>query len=193
MPQRNGLRGEIGRDVAQRPGRRQRAGSVRVTANTISSSVLLNVVEMSNRVQHVLTFIAMTGVAFFVFLLLLPNLKMGRNEARTIQTYNEVHRLRDEYTGTIPRSRIELDENDIWGNPYIVEPTEDGRVRIRSTGMNGQFEPNGDDIWSDMPTSPMQPFRTRRTWEWVRAIGAGIAVWGFFVWGHWRSVRTEGN
>jgi len=150
----------------------------------------------SDRVlKHAVNMIAIAGISLAVVAICAPNIEASRIEARTIQTYNEVHRLRDEYVGDIPSGRVELDEHDVWGNAYVAEPAENGQIHIRSAGSNGRFESNtdGDDIWSDMPTSPMQPFRTRKNREWMRAFAAGIAVCCLLVWAYWRSVRAQGD
>ncbi len=47
---------------------------------------------------------------------------------------------------------------------------DDGLVRVTSAGRNGVFDSldaDTDDIWSDMPTSPAEPFRLQRKWGWI--------------------------
>ncbi len=110
-----------------------------------------------------------------------------------MRAYREVQTLQVEYVGEASREPSELEQIDPWGSVYVVQTMNDGLVRVTSAGRNGVFDSldaDTDDIWSDMPTSPAEPFRLQRKWGWIRAFSVGSTVLCLFVAAYWWSERS---
>ena len=60
-------------------------------------------------------------------------------------------------------------------------------VQICRLNQNGT---DNDDIYSDMPISPMEPFRTCRNRQWLVAFAVTTVVWGALASLYMRSRRT---
>ena len=119
---------------------------------------------MARGVRHLVDVVAILGLGILclpILLLLLPDFLESRGEARTMIAYSNVNRLR-ESLGEGPVSGAALPDCDPWERPYRVVPLADGGFRVLSSGPNRTSSANGideDDIYSDMPQSPLKPFR----------------------------------
>jgi hypothetical protein len=124
------------------------------------------------------------GVACLpIALLLLPDLEQSRGQARIAQAYTDVLRLHERMTP--PERETELDEKDPWGQPYRLVPLENQRFRVVSSGPNGSSsstnELQGDDISSDLTTSPIALMLAKQRVQLVAALGVAAAAWILFA------------
>jgi hypothetical protein len=120
-------------------------------------------------------------VCFPVFLILLPNIKASRSEARLSIAFNEVRRLRQTLTNEDSSESVTtLPDIDPWGQPYRVILLNGHQVRVASAGPNKSFSPTGiddDDIYSDMPAGPCEAAINRKRWQILIAMGAALGIW----------------
>lgn len=139
--------------------------------------------------KHTLVVLGLGFVCLPVLLALMPYIEQGRTETRTATAYHDVQRLRDEYVRQGLTDAAEMPRADPWGTPYRVVPLEGHQVRVVSAGPN-MYMPadgtDGDDIYSDMPVSPMDPFRAARNRQWLVALSVSAIAWGLlatiYVW-----------
>ncbi len=80
--------------------------------------------------------------------------------------YRKVRNLQVEYQDQPDpptRSRIELPEKDPWKRPYLLQSfSKNGQMRIRVFSEGPSSETEEDDIFYDMPNSPLLPFQQQR-------------------------------
>ncbi len=148
---------------------------------------------MKITLEQLATISVLTGLSVVIFVMLIPDVLGGVQEARTGMAYSDVRSLQDKFAGEAPREPTELEQRDPWGNAYVVQAEDDGGVRVTAAGPNGVFDSTAagsDDIWSDMPTSPLGPFHTQRRWGWVRAFSVGFGAWIAFMAAYFWSERT---
>ncbi|MEZ6059894.1 MAG: hypothetical protein R3C19_05990 [Planctomycetaceae bacterium] len=80
----------------------------------------------------------------------------------------------------VPNSDNEWEKTDPWGQQYRLMVLPGGESRVLSSGPNmvtGDDGVDDDDIYSDMPVSPMEPFRQRHRRELLVAIGVPLCCW----------------
>jgi hypothetical protein len=130
-----------------------------------------------------------------ILLLLAPNIEIGRTEARLTEAYSVVRKLHSTINEA-PTSITELADRDPWGEPYRAMPLKNGTCRVVSSGPDMSLSPDGiggDDIYSDLPTSPMAPFRARRNRQWLIAFTVAIAAWALMATLYIRFRRASAN
>ena len=143
--------------------------------------------------KHILVLLGLAFVCLPVLLLLMPYIEESRTESRTAQAYYDVRRLSDEYARPGLHDAGELPRVDPWGTPYRVVQLEGHRVRVLSAGPNMSMPPSGtdsDDIYSDMPVSPMEHFHVARDRQWLVALSATAIAWGLLASIYMRLVRS---
>lgn len=125
-----------------------------------------------------------------LFLMLIPYIEASRSEARIAEAYSRVLELLDSYNAAQPpseatnktiNSTVELSDIDPWGTPYRVVKLHGNQVCVFSAGPNMKFSTigtDGDDIYSDMPVSPLALIRARKNRQWLVAIGVTTVAWG---------------
>lgn len=123
-----------------------------------------------------------SAICLTVFALMMPNIKESVQEARIRQAWGNVRQIRKSLDN--PSGKDDLPVKDPWGQPYLNRTLPDGSIRILSTGANKattEDGPDADDIYSDMPTSPLDPFSRRRAFEWSRAYFVAGGLWILFL------------
>jgi hypothetical protein len=128
-------------------------------------------------------------VSFILFLLLLPNIDESRTEVRIGEAYRNVLQLtnaphvREHFREGNTSATVELPETDPWDTPYRVM-ISDNKLRVESAGPNQSFESNedeSDDIYSDMPVSPIEFIHAQKRRQiWV-TLAASVAIWGIIT------------
>ena len=134
------------------------------------------------RAREVIPKIAVVlGIGVFclpILLLLMPYVEQSRTEARMAMTYLVVRRLSasiaDKSAGA-PFPAV-----DFWGRPYQVQSLSNGTLRVLSSGPN-RSTPTGsldkDDIYSDIPESPIKPIQRQKQRQWLLALGTVVSAW----------------
>jgi hypothetical protein len=124
------------------------------------------------------------GLACFVlFLLLLPNLEMARSEARIAQAYRDVRQISEAHRRASSPDLLTTDaipDTDPWGKPYRLVRLNEGEARALSSGPNmasPEVGVDGDDIYSDMPVSPMAPIWAEKNRQILIAFGVSGGLW----------------
>lgn len=143
--------------------------------------------------NHFIMVATITSISIVVFAMLAPDVDQSAQEVGASRAYSDVRTLRDEFVGEAPHEPTELEDLDPWGNTYIIQAIDDDELRVASAGPDGVFDstvPRSDDIWTDMPTSPLEPFQTQRNRELLRAIAVGFLVWSTFMTAYWWSERS---
>ncbi len=80
----------------------------------------------------------------------------------------------------VPDSDHEWETTDPWGQRYRLIVLPGGESRVLSCGPNmatGGDKMDNDDIYSDMPVSPMKPFQQRRRRDLLVAIVVPLCCW----------------
>lgn len=141
---------------------------------------------MSRRHSVTLHIFAILGIGIacsLVFLLLIPDIEQSRTEARIAQVYNDVRQISEALRGT-PSPDLStthaIPDTDPWGQPYRLVRVNDQAVRALSSGPNMSSPErgvDGDDIYSDMPASPMTPFRAQKNRQFLIAFGVSAGLW----------------
>jgi len=113
----------------------------------------------------------------------MPNIEQTRTEARIAQAYHEVRQMRDAQpealSGVTPTTDSPPD-TDPWGKPCRIVLLDGQQVRVLSSGPDTTFTPDridSDDIYSDMPTSPLGPIRTRKHRKGLIALAVTMGAW----------------
>jgi hypothetical protein len=130
-----------------------------------------------------LELVCITGVCLVLFAMMMPWLDQGRTEARTAFAWIQVRQIRRAIGN--PAETEPLPEKDPWDQPYRTLNLPDGSIRVLSTSNNqttSPDRPDADDIYSDMPMSPLVPFERRRTFEWCRALAVAGGLWSVCLW-----------
>lgn len=116
-----------------------------------------------------------------IFLLLVPNIEQSRTEAQLSVAFNEVQRLHKDLAGKKnPDLATELPDLDPWGQPYRLVPLDADAIRVLSSGPNKSFSPAGiddDDIYSDMPVSPIEAISAQKRRQSLLAVAASVGCW----------------
>ncbi len=165
-----------------------------LTVARIRLRAINNMLRNTAAVRHTANLVGITGLSLVVVALFAPNVKMGAEEFRTYYEYHKVQRLQEELSDGRPVEAGEIEENDLWGTPYVVRIADDGGIEVRSAGANMEVEfsdSDGDDIWSGMPRDPMEPYRIGRKWAWIRAFASGGAVWILLCGWYWCTFRPR--
>ena len=139
-------------------------------------------------------------LCFPLWLALIPNLEMGREEARTSWAYVQVRKYqREVVTGQRPvglenhaRNDMlaadvftitELPERDPWGQPFRLV-TKHGVAPIEcyvfSSGpdeVSASIGRDPDDVASNMTVHPSKPFSDKRHRQWLVAFGVSGSIW----------------
>jgi hypothetical protein len=125
-----------------------------------------------------------------IMLLLMPNAEEHRSQARLAQAYIGARRL---HRGlhAIPPDRRDPLEVDPWKHPYQIVFVDNVAVGVMSLGPNQMSPESGfdaDDIYSDMPTSPMASSERRNRFQLSGAVGVAAGVWLLLsaAWLRWR-------
>lgn len=145
------------------------------------------------RLRDVFAVLGIGVLCFPIMVLLLPNFEQARSEARISMAYHDVRRLSRPAAGQSSPSN-ETPEMDPWGKPYQMSLLGDDRFRVSSSGPNMISPDTGfdeDDIFSDMPTSPLTPFRIQKKRQFLIAIGSMLATWTLLLILYLRSRGTE--
>lgn len=128
--------------------------------------------------------VAVLGIGILclpVLLFLAPDIEEGRNEAQLSSAFHDVQRLhRALAAGADRHTAIALPELDPWGRPYQVIPLEGGRFRVLSSGPDMSSSATGvgdDDIYSDMPGSPIDAIVARKKQQLFLAVAASAGCW----------------
>ncbi|MEZ6052196.1 MAG: hypothetical protein R3C02_12515 [Planctomycetaceae bacterium] len=137
-----------------------------------------------------LTITVLGGLSFVVLLMLAPNIEQSLSESRISHAYNQVRYLADPHSS-------DSDDGlgppvDPWGQPYQFVNDEDRIVRVVSFGPNMSSPADGfddDDIYSDMPKSPMEAIKREKNLHWLFAFGISIATWILLTIAFLRSTR----
>lgn len=115
-----------------------------------------------------------------------------RAHARLAMTYRYVCKLsvadRDD------PSFSELPTHDVWGQPFQFSKTDEDLTRVMSSGPNGVSPESGfdaDDIYSDMPASPMDPIEARLRRQMIVATGIAFSAWLLLIRAYRRSRRAS--
>ena len=163
---------------------------------------------MGRRKPTFIDVVAILGIGIVclpIFLALMPYVEQGRTEARIAQTYHDVRQLRDSHRSTQPPDKLDpettatkvaLPDIDPWGQPYRLVWLDGEQVRVLSSGPDMSFSANGtdnDDIYSDMPTSPLQPIRARRNRQWLIAAAVTVGSWIVLALLYMRFVRATSD
>jgi len=119
-----------------------------------------------------------------ILMALMPYVEQSRTEARISKAYHDVRRLHESAVAGIPAPTITLPDRDPWGQPYRLVPLNGGHVRVLSSGPNMSSPATGtddDDIYSDMPASPMKAIIARKNRQWLVALGVTAGTWVFLA------------
>ncbi len=147
----------------------------------------------------VLTIVALGGVCLMLSAVTMPPvIKPGSTEVRLSHTWHQVRELHDEHfqgPASIEgeSSTKSLEETDVWDEPFRVL-TRDGHVRVVSAGPDGILTADGtggDDIHSDMTTSPAAPGRAARERRLQLHGVLTLAGWFTLSWVYLRFGRAE--
>lgn len=137
--------------------------------------------------RDVVAFSILGVLCFPVLLALMPHLEQGREEARAAQAHIRTRVQAEELNSSLVSVNdvVELvGEKDPWGNAYRGTRLVDGKLRVLSAGGNGVFGspiPDADDIYSDMPVSPVQKYGTLRNRQWCVAFGSMLVAWAALI------------
>jgi hypothetical protein len=139
-------------------------------------------------ITDVLVVLGIGIVCLPLFFTLMPYFEESRTEARRVQAYIQVQQLgASRQTTTAPdiaEPTIELPDVDPWGQHYRLVPLGGNQMRVLSSGPNMSTPANGpdeDDIYSDMPTSPMELIRAGKDRQWIVAFVATAGAWFVFT------------
>lgn len=150
-------------------------------------------------IPHVFAILGIGVPCFLLFLLLLPNLEESRNEARIRRAYDDVRRISDTHLKTPAPDLSTADailDTDPWGKPYSLVRINEQKLRVLSSGPNMSSPGvgvDGDDIYSDMPVSPMAPTCAKRNRQFLLAFGVSVGLWLLLSAIHVRSRRDVQN
>lgn len=134
-------------------------------------------------IAYAVEVVAIGGVCFVLFAMLLPPFEAGLTEARLVTAYNDVRQISDAYRQT-PTGDVftthELPDRDPWGTPYRLVSLDDGQVRVLSSGPNNATQATGvddDDIYSDMPESPVAPIHAKKHRQTLMVVAGFLGTW----------------
>jgi hypothetical protein len=134
-------------------------------------------------ILHLVVIIGFGIVCFFLLLLLAPNIEESRTEARLAEAYNRVCQISKAYHET-PSPKLfathDIPDTDPWGQPYRLVEADDNQVRALSSGPNMVSPKTGvdyDDIYADMPKSPVAPIRAKKKKQFVIATSVSAGIW----------------
>jgi hypothetical protein len=122
-------------------------------------------------------------------MLLIPNVDASRTEARIGEAYRNVLQLvnaqhvKQQFGEGDSSAIVELPDIDPWDTPYRATIVND-KLRVGSAGPNQSFESSGeekDDIFSDMPVSPIELIHSRKRQQFLVAIAVTVATWGIMT------------
>ncbi len=136
--------------------------------------------EMPSLRSVVKKVLVIAGLGFGCLPLLIalgPDFKPARKEARIGQAYLEV-RYRKSHASE--SAAYPLPPADPWGQPYRLIKVKGKVVRVESSGPNMSSPDTGydnDDIYTDMPESPLAPFRVERNRQLLIALGITAGTW----------------
>lgn len=141
---------------------------------------------MSSRnsiLKQVLVVLGIGSACFLIFLMLIPNIEASSTEARLTVAYYQVRRISEAYLLT-PSDELftthEIPEEDPWGQRYRLIEVDVEHVRALSCGPNMRTPEVGfdqDDIYSDMPESPVAPIHAAKKLQFTLAIGVSAVAW----------------
>lgn len=147
---------------------------------------------------HFVVLLGLGIVCLPLFLMLMPYVEASPTEARLLQAYMQVHQLRDEHRNlrleasasdalatpdAATGSTIRLPQTDPWGQHYRLVSlggSHTGQFRVYSSGPNMSSPSSGvdhDDIYSDMPVSPLAAIYARKKRQWLIALSATALAW----------------
>ena len=157
---------------------------------------------MSRRQSVIPDVFAVLGIGlacFVLFLLLLPNIEHSVSEVRIAKAYHDVRQISDAHCRT-PSPDLSTTEaipdTDPWGKPYRVVRINEQKVRALSSGPNmssPEVGLDGDDIYSDMPVSPMAPIYAEKNRQFLIAFSVSVGLWLLLSAIHVRSRRNAPN
>ncbi len=132
-------------------------------------------------IANAVSIIGMGIVCLPVFLMLFPNIEMSRSEARLSMAFDEARRLHQTLADEENSESVTtLSDLDPWEQPYRLVQLDGHQVRVLSSGPNMSFSPTGiedDDIYSDMPISPIEPIIAQKRWRCFFALAASVGCW----------------
>jgi hypothetical protein len=134
------------------------------------------------RAREVIPKIAVVlGIGVFclpILLFLMPVMEESAEELRLLKTYMDVRELSELLQAESPGAP--LPSIDPWDQPYQVHAVPDGGVRVLSTGPNRSTTTGSldeDDIYSDMPESPMRSIIRQKQRQALVALAATATAW----------------
>lgn len=152
---------------------RASAGDSSRCNGTMRASRISSVIENGIAIA-VMGFVSFAVMSFFFA----PDIKETRSEARIGEAYRQVCRIANPNP-----TNLEFDplpDKDPWGQSYQLEMVNDQIVRVLSCGPNKSTPENGfdsDDIYSDMPVSPVSVIMREKNREWLIFAAISAAVW----------------
>jgi hypothetical protein len=142
---------------------------------------------MASRSTALVDVLAIFGIGIIclpILLLLLPDFLESRTEARIAMAYSDVLHIRESVCG-VTSQRTDATVRDPWGQPYRIVPFTRGGCRVLSSGPNQTSPPGGadeDDIYSDMPTSPVKSILAGKKRQSLTALVVAGGFWLLVAW-----------
>lgn len=133
--------------------------------------------------RHVFAILGIGIPCFLVFVWLMPDIEASRSEARIVQAYNDVRQMSAAHRETASPDLFsvhEIPDTDPWGQPYRLVAINEKQVRALSCGPNMHTAEVGvdhDDIYSDMPASPMALIFSAKKRQLMIAVGISAGLW----------------
>lgn len=168
-----------------------------------------------NSTKDIVILAGLGVLCFPLWLSLIPNLEIGRTEARIAWAHIQAKCIQSELVDSARGADAELPsagpvvdvaiavtglpELDPWGQPFQLVTRSDGHsriVRVFSFGPDASSASAGldpDDIASDMTTRPTKKFEDHRRRQWLIAFGVTGATWLTASWLYLAASRTNGH